>query len=85
VIFGPVSSTTVNPTHHVVTLHPVAQPISLSLTPGAYSIGFWIEKPYAVLLPNFGTQDSGNFVIRADTTINLGVVEPGDSWVITGD
>jgi hypothetical protein len=85
VIYGPISPTTADPTQHVVTLHSVNQTISLSLSPGSYGIGFAIERPYSLLLPN-GTQgDGGDFVIRADTTINLGVVEPGDSWVITGD
>jgi hypothetical protein len=28
-------------------------------------------------------ESSGNSVVRADTTTNLGVVEPGAGWVIT--
>lgn len=83
VIYGPVSPSTADPTQHVVTLHSADQTISLSLTPGTYGVGFGIERPYILLLPNFGTHDSGNFVIRADRTTNLGTVEPGHGWVIT--
>jgi hypothetical protein len=83
VIFGPVSNTSGSPQTHEVTLHSANQPISFRLPPGSYGLGFWVEPPYQALLPNFGTQNSGNFVVQADKTTNLGVVQPGAGWVIT--
>ena len=83
VIFGPVTNSDGGPDTHEVTLHSAEQRISLRLPPGSYGLGFWIEPPYRALLPNFGTHNSGNFVVRPDRTTNLGVVQPGTGWVIT--
>jgi hypothetical protein len=83
VIFGPVTNTGGSPETHEVTLHSANQRIAFRLPPGSYDLGLWIEPPYQALLPSFGTHGSGNFVVRADRTTNLGVVQPGADWVVT--
>jgi hypothetical protein len=83
VVFGPITNSTPNPETHEIKLRSVHQTVSLGLQPGSYDLGFWIEPPYRVLLPNFGTKSSGNFVVRADTTTDLGIVQPGTDWIVT--
>jgi hypothetical protein len=85
VIFGPIHKTGASPGRTDVTLASARQTISMSLAPGTYAFGFWIKPPYQELLPNFGIQDSGTFVVHPDRTTELGRVQPGDGWVITGD
>jgi hypothetical protein len=85
VIFGPVGKTDASPGRLEVTLESARQNISMHLAPGTYDFGFWVKQPYQELLPNFGTQDSGTFVVRPGRTTELGLVQPGDAWVITGD
>jgi hypothetical protein len=85
VIFGPISKTGASPGRLEVTLESARQTLSVSLAPGTYDFGFWITPPYQELLPNFGTHDSGTFVVQPDRTTELGRVQPGNGWVITGD
>jgi hypothetical protein len=51
----------------------------------ADEMGFAVDPPGRLLLPNFGTQRSRDFHVSAHETTRLGTIEPGNDWVITGD
>jgi hypothetical protein len=82
VVFGPIVEGSAHFPRHLVRLNAVDSRVRLRLRPGAYMFAFYIQPPWATLLPNFG---DGDFQVDAGRTTELGVVQPSANWIVVGD
>jgi hypothetical protein len=73
VVFGPIVEGTAQFPKHLVRLNAADSRVRLRLHPGDYFFAFFIQPPWATLLPNFG---DGDFHVHAGRTTDLGVVRP---------
>jgi hypothetical protein len=85
VVFGPIVEGSANYPRHLVRLSAADSHVRLRLDPGIYTLAFFIQPPWATLLPNFGHKQNGDFHVVAGRTTDLGVVKPSAGWVVIGD
>jgi hypothetical protein len=85
VIFGPVREGTADWPRHLIRLDGPTTSISIPLDPGLYSLAFFIEPPWATLLPDFGKSPAEGVFTVGKRAVHLGVVRPGKGWIVTGD
>jgi hypothetical protein len=81
VIFGPEVPNLARFPEHNVRLSGYTTAMKISLVSGRYQLAFFVNPPYAVLLPNFG---DGSFDV-GETPVDLGVVRPSATWQVEGD
>jgi hypothetical protein len=85
VIFGPEHQGDANFPQHRIRLNGATTRINVPLAPGDYNLAYFIQPPWSVLEPDFGTSPPEGFFKIERRTVHLGVVRPSHGWILAGD
>jgi hypothetical protein len=84
-IFGPEHQGDANFPQQRIRLNGATTRINVPLAPGDYNLAFFIQPPWRVLEPDFGTSPAEGFFKVGKRTVHLGVVRPSHGWILAGD